>query len=77
MAYWIQESDCSKYSRRMYNCDFRADVAGLPTNTRLGDVDRADCPEAADYAHYGDRCLCLEDTSVYELRKETDDWKEL
>lgn len=75
--YWIQEHDCNKDSRRMYHCDYRSDVLKLPTNTKVGDTEAADDEEAASLATYGDRCLCLEDSSLYELRNEPDDWKEL
>lgn len=75
--YWIQEHDCNKNSRRMYHCDYRSDIPKLPTNTKMGDKEAADSEEAADLAKYGDRCLCLEDSSLHELRNEPDDWKEL
>lgn len=75
--YWIQEYDCNKQSRRMYHCDYRTDVAKLPTNTDKGDRDATDTDEAAEIGSYGDRCLCLEDSSSWELRKEPNDWKEL
>lgn len=75
--YWIQENDCTKHSRRMYHCDYRNDIDKLPTNSATGDRSATDTDIAASNAHYGDRCLCLEDSSLWELRNEPNDWKEL
>jgi len=75
--YWIQENDCTKNNRRMYHCDYRTDITKLPTNVTKGDREATDCDMSASYARYGDRCLCLEDSSLWELRHEPNDWKEL
>lgn len=78
MAYWIQEigGTGQRANFRMYNCDFRADIANLPLNDREG-VRQGDDSISCTKAHFGDRCLCLEDSSVHELGNETNEWKEL
>lgn len=46
------------------------------TNTTDGEKqgnDEISCTKA----HYGDQCLCLETSEVYELRNEPNDWKKL
>lgn len=75
--YWIQESDCKVKNRRMYHCDYTSDIAKLPTNTAEGDREAAADEESYSLATYGDRCLCLEDSTYYELRNEPNDWKKL
>lgn len=79
MAYWIQEYGGDGQNRtdwRMYHCDYIADIQKLPLNDREG-VNQNDDTVSHTKAHYGDQCLCLEDGSVWELRKEPNDWKEL
>lgn len=75
MAYWIQEF--SEYeNRRVYHCDHRNDIQNLPKNDTDG-VQQGNDAVACKKAKYGDICLCLEDASLWELRKEPNDWKEL
>lgn len=79
MAYWIHNfggDGMNRQSWRMYHCDFRADIANLPLNDRDG-VPQGNDTVSYKKAHYGDQCLCLEDSSVWELRNEPNDWKEL
>lgn len=79
MAYWIQEYGGETNARkdfRMYNCDYRTDIDDLPLNDREG-VQQGNDTIAHTKAHFGDRCLCLEDSSVWELRNAPNDWKEL
>lgn len=78
MAYWIQEIGGigQRSNFRMYNCDFRSDIANLPLNDREG-VKQGDDSISCTKARFGDRCLCLEDSSVFELTNETNEWKEL
>ena len=79
MAYWIQNfggDGMNRQSWRMYHCDFRTDIANLPLNDRDG-IPQGNDTVSYKKAHYGDQCLCLEDSSVWELRNEPNDWKEL
>ena len=79
MAYWIQEFGGEAANRkdlRMYHCDFRTDINKLPTNTAEGVEQEGDFV-AHTKAKYGDQCLCLEDSSVWELGKDANFWKEL
>lgn len=79
MAYWIQEFGGEAANRkdlRMYHCDYRTDIDKLPLNDREGIPQDGDCM-AHTKAHFGDQCLCLEDSTVWELRNEPNDWKEL
>lgn len=79
MAYWIQEyggDAANRKNLRMYHCDYRTDINDLPLNDREGVKQDGDVISHT-IACYGDQCLCLEDSSVWELRKEPNDWKEL
>lgn len=79
MAYWIQEfggNGQNRYNWRMYHCDYRDDIAKLPLNDKEG-VKQGNDEVSCTKATYGDQCLCLEDSSVWELRNEPNDWKEL
>lgn len=79
MAYWIQEYGGNAANRkdwRMYHCDYATDIQNLPLNDREGTIQDGDYVSHTR-AHYGDQCLCLEDSSVWELRKEPNDWKKL
>lgn len=79
MAYWIQEYGSDATARkdwRMYHCDYRTDINKLPLNDREG-VQQGNDTISYTKAKYGDQCLCLEDSSVWELRNEPNDWKEL
>ena len=79
MAYWIQEYGGNGMNRsdfRVYHCDYITDIENLSLNDRPGiqqGNDEVDCRKA----HYGDQCFCLEDSSVWELRKEPNDWKKI
>lgn len=82
--YWVQEygqaTGANRGNWKMFHCDYKSDIALLPTNTQLGQQitgnDTFDKTTNA-LATYGDQVLCLEDSSVFELRWEPDDWKEL
>lgn len=79
MAYWIQEfggNGQNRHDWRMYHCDYRDDIAKLPLNDKNG-IKQGNDDVSYTKAKYGDQCLCLEDSSVWELRNEPNDWKEL
>lgn len=82
--YWIQEyginSGANRPSWKMFHCDYKSDISQLPNNTDLGKqiTGKTTFDETTNaLAHFGDQCLCLEDSTVYELRWEPNDWKEL
>lgn len=79
MGYWIHEyggQDKNRKNWRMYHCDYRADINNLPKNDSEGVPQEGD-DVAHTKAKFGDQCLCLEDSTLWELRKEPNDWKEL
>lgn len=79
MAYWIEEYGGEHKNRkdwRMYHCDYLTDIDKLPLNDREGVKQEGDYV-AHTIAHYGDQCFCLENSSVWELRKEPNDWKKI
>lgn len=79
MAYWIQEfggSGMNRYDFRMFHCDYISDINSLPLNDKEG-VKQDENDSSYKKAHYGDQCFCLEDSSVWELRKEPNDWKKI
>lgn len=79
MAYWIQETGGNGQNRsdwRMYHCDYRKDIKNLPLNDKNG-IQQGSDTVGCKKAHFGDQCFCLEDGSVWELRNEPNDWKEL
>lgn len=79
MAYWIQEfggQDKNRKDWRMYHCDFRTDIDKLPLNDREGEK-MEENTIAHTKAHYGDQCLCLQDSTLWELGNETNAWGEL
>lgn len=78
MAYWIQETSTihQRPNHRSFHCDFRSDIAKLPRQDIDGEVQEGD-----NLSHkpcsYGSTALVLEDSSYWELGKETNQWKEL
>lgn len=79
MAYWIQEiggNGTNRQNWRMYHCDYVTDIQKLPLNDKNG-VQQGDDTISCTKAHYGDQCMVLEDSSVWELGNETNEWKKL
>lgn len=80
MAYWIQEimpsGGGNHVGRRMYHCDYIDDISKLPLNDKEG-VPQNNDTISYTKARFGDQCLCLEDTSVWELGNESNEWKKL
>jgi len=79
--YWIQEygsgTGANRSNFKFFHCDFREDINHLPTNTKLGVQENTDANTLA-LCHPGDQCLCLEDSSVWELGSiASDSWKNL
>lgn len=77
--YWIQEIGGNGQNRsdwKMFHCDYKADIANLPLNDKAG-VQQGDDTQGCKPAHYGDQCVCLEDSSVWELGWESNEWTQL
>lgn len=79
MAYWIDSIGGDGKNRpdwRMYHCDYVDDIKNLPLNDKEG-VQQGNDTFGCTKATFGDQCLCLEDSSLWELRNEPNDWKKL
>ena len=79
MAYWVQETATNGTNNggcKFYMCDTKADVKKLPKAGVRGEVQETN-PNDSDPCSCGSTCLCLEDTSVWVLGKETNEWKEI
>lgn len=78
MAYWVQETTTKQnmINYRSYICDFRSDIEKLPRFGIKG-TDQEGDSISPQPCSYGSDCLCLEDSSVWILGKETNEWKEL
>lgn len=77
MAYWINESGNSNNSNyREFGCDKLADIPKLPTSTTEGEYQENDSVASKPCA-VGSTCICLENSSVWMLGKEPNEWSEL
>lgn len=79
MSYWISEiGDINRApaGAKSFYCDFRTDIEKLPNNTDKGDLSAGD-EASAQLCKYGSDCMCLEDTSLWILGKETNAWQEV
>ena len=78
MAYWIQETgthhNFSNY--RSFMCDYRSDIVKLPRADTSGELQKNDTVSSLPCA-YGSDCLCLENSSVWILGKDTNEWQEV
>jgi len=74
MAYWVHEAGNKNNSLwRFFQCDFISDVNNLPTTTKEGQPQPNDTV-CKNKCAPGSQCLCLEDSSVWFLGKDTDKW---
>ncbi len=78
MAYWIQETGTQHNSSnyRSYMCDYRTDIDNLPKVGVEGVKQDKDTVSSSPCS-YGSDCLCLEDSSVWILGKDTNAWQEV
>lgn len=78
MAYWIRETGTyHNYSNyRSFGCDYRSDIEKLPRIGIEGEKQEGDSVCSLPCS-CGSDCLCLEDSSVWVLGKDTNKWKEL
>lgn len=78
MAYWIQKTpnnhNLSGYKE--YRCDYRTDIERLPRFGIEGKKQEGDSTSSYPCS-YGSECLCLEDSSVWSLGKDTNTWIEI
>ena len=78
MAYWVPEKSNNQNisNHRNFYCDYRDDIQKLPKFGIPGEEQEGDTVSALPCA-YGSDCLCLEDSSVWILGKDTNSWIEL
>ena len=77
MAYWIQKySNKNNPYYKEFRCDYLSDIEKLPTQFKKGTPQENDTV-SCNVCACGSECLCLEDSSVWVLGKETDVWKQI
>lgn len=78
MAYWVQEfgTNHNNVNYRSFICDYRSDIKKLPRESTEGKLQENDTISSAPCSP-GSDCLCLEDSSVWILGKDTNDWQEI
>ena len=70
MSYICKKIGSSENSNfKEFICDARTDINLLPTTTKQGVY--------GEYCYFGSECLCLEDSSVWILGKDNNQWIEL
>lgn len=72
MAYWIVQTNRYNNSK-YYQCDFISDISKLPTLKKEGEKQEGDTISSYCCAP-GSQCLCQEDSSIWLLGKDTDNW---
>ena len=75
MAYWI-DPNTTKSSKKSYTCDALADIQNLPRFGIYGTPQDNDSI-SDNPCGYGSICLCIENSSVWVLSKNTNTWKEI
>lgn len=78
MAYWVQETGKNNNSGncRSFYCDYRSDIAKLPRAGIKGADQKNDTVSSTPCIH-GSEALVLEDSSIWILGKDTNEWKEI
>ena len=78
MSYWVQETGTHHNSSnyRSFMCDYRSDIDKLPRVEIEGEKQDGDTV-SSDPCSYGSDCLCLEDSSLWILGKDTNEWQEV
>jgi len=78
MAYWVQETGTNHNSSnyRSFICDYREDIAKLPKQNTYGKKQEGDTVSSMPCS-YGSDCMVLEDSSVWILGKDTNEWQEV
>ena len=76
MAYWIDFNAESNANCKSFYCDYLTDINDLPRCGVEG-VKQSDDTVSHKPCSYGSDCLCLEDSSVWILGKDTNEWKKI
>lgn len=78
MAYWVQETGTHHNSSnyKSFMCDYRSDIEKLPRVGIEGGLQEGDTVSSAPCS-YGSDCLCMEDSSIWILGKDTNEWQEV
>ncbi|MBQ4523349.1 MAG: hypothetical protein IJA10_10430 [Lachnospiraceae bacterium] len=76
MAYWIDPNANNKSNCRSYVCDYRTDIDKLPRFQIEGEKQDNDSV-VSQPCLWGSDCMVLEDSSVWILGKNTNEWKEI
>lgn len=72
MAYWIVHINTCNNSRH-FQCDYLSDIDKLPTMKKEG-IKQQNDTISSNKCVPGSQCLCQEDSSVWLLGKDTDNW---
>lgn len=77
MSYWIYDiGDKNNPNCKSFRCDYLSDIKKLPTRLKKGAVQNGDTVSSFEAAP-GSDCLCLEDSSIWVLGNEKDEWKKM
>lgn len=78
MSYWVQEigTHYNNSNYRSFMCDYRSDIDKLPRVGISGAPQEGDTVSSMPCS-YGSDCMCLEDTSIWILGKDTNEWQEV
>ena len=78
MAYWIQETGThhNLINYRSFICDYRSDIDNLPRVGISGSPQEGDTVSSAPCS-CGSDAFVLEDSSVFILGKDTNEWQEV
>lgn len=75
MAYWLQEPP-TPGNKKSFMCDYLSDVDNLPRMGIEGKHQDGDTVSSMSCI-YGSDCFVIENSSVWILRKDTNEWKEI
>lgn len=75
MSYWLTESETNQKNtkNKSYMCTYLSDVKNLPRIGINGTLKEKDTISTIPCGA-GSDCLCLEDSSVWILDEETNEW---
>lgn len=78
MSYWVHETGTHHNfaNYKSFICDFRSDIDKLPKVGINGEPQENDTVSSLPVS-FGSDCLCLEDSSVWILGKDTNKWQEI
>lgn len=74
MAYWIHEAGNRNSSLwRFFMCDYLSDIKNLPDALKDG-LPQPNDTVCKNRCSPGSQCFCLEDSSIWILGKDSDQW---